>query len=304
MIQERDDIVALDSGHPAPAYLGGVGPRRGLHRSARGLPQPASAATAPTTSRRCARHAETGHPLREGALEVPGDSGLRPDRGAPVQPDVPDLIGPVEDAGSTSTCAPRPRRAFRAFKNTLASARKKLPFGIAQIGKAFRNEITPGNFIFRTLEFEQMEIEFFVPGRGRAVVRDWMEQRMLVRAIGVTPTAAPARARRRRAVPLQLGHQRHRVPPPDRVVRARGPRQPQRLRPDPARRALRQGSRVFRTPSGDCYVPHVVEPAFGPRRTCSRSSRRLRRGRTAASSAPSCGSCPRSRRSRWRCSPS
>lgn len=51
---------------------------------------------------------------------------------------------------------------FVNFKNVLDSTRKKLPFGIAQIGKAFRNEITPGNFIFRTLEFEQMEIEYFI----------------------------------------------------------------------------------------------------------------------------------------------
>ena len=57
---------------------------------------------------------------------------------------------------------------FVQYKNMLTTARVKLPFGIAQIGKAFRNEITPGNFIFRDIEFEQMEIEYFVtPGRPR-----------------------------------------------------------------------------------------------------------------------------------------
>ena len=61
---------------------------------------------------------------------------------------------------------------FVNFKNVLQTTRQKLPFGIAQIGKAFRNEITPGNFIFRTREFEQMEMEFFVqPGTRRAVAR-------------------------------------------------------------------------------------------------------------------------------------
>ena len=51
---------------------------------------------------------------------------------------------------------------FVDFKNVLDTTRRKIPFGIAQIGKAFRNEITPGNFIFRTREFEQMEIEYFI----------------------------------------------------------------------------------------------------------------------------------------------
>lgn len=73
------------------------------------------------------------------------------------------FVGPVED--ETSTVYLRPETAqgmFVNFKNVLDSTRLKLPFGIAQIGKAFRNEITPGNFIFRVLEFEQMEIEYFV----------------------------------------------------------------------------------------------------------------------------------------------
>ena len=52
---------------------------------------------------------------------------------------------------------------FVDFKNVLDTTRRTLPFGIAQVGKAFRNEITPGNFIFRTREFEQMEIEYFIP---------------------------------------------------------------------------------------------------------------------------------------------
>src|SRR6476620_11973879 len=73
-------------------------------------------------------------------------------------------IGPVKEAGSTVYLRPETAQGiFLAFKTTLQYARKKPPFGIAQIGKSFRNEITPGNFIFRTLEFEQMEMEFFVP---------------------------------------------------------------------------------------------------------------------------------------------
>jgi len=74
------------------------------------------------------------------------------------------FVGPVED--DTSVAYLRPETAqgiFVNFKNVQTTARKKPPFGIAQIGKSFRNEITPGNFIFRTREFEQMEMEFFVP---------------------------------------------------------------------------------------------------------------------------------------------
>jgi glycyl-tRNA synthetase len=73
------------------------------------------------------------------------------------------FIGPVED--KTSTVYLRPETAqgmFVNFKNVQSTMRMKIPFGIAQIGKAFRNEITPGNFIFRVLEFEQMEIEYFI----------------------------------------------------------------------------------------------------------------------------------------------
>jgi len=68
---------------------------------------------------------------------------------------------------------------FVNFKNVLQFARKKPPFGIAQVGKSFRNEITPGNFIFRTREFEQMEMEFFVPPPKAAKWFDyWLEERM------------------------------------------------------------------------------------------------------------------------------
>ncbi|HLG17065.1 MAG TPA: glycine--tRNA ligase [Blastocatellia bacterium] len=72
-------------------------------------------------------------------------------------------IGPVEDQSGLAYLRPETAQGiFVNFKNILDSTNRKLPFGVAQIGKAFRNEITPGNFIFRTREFEQMEIEFFV----------------------------------------------------------------------------------------------------------------------------------------------
>ncbi len=84
-------------------------------------------------------------------------------------------IGTVEDAKSTAYLRPETAQAiFVNFKNILDTARMTLPFGIAQQGKAFRNEITPGNFIFRTREFEQMEIEYFIPRPEKDV--DWQRQ--------------------------------------------------------------------------------------------------------------------------------
>jgi glycyl-tRNA synthetase len=72
-------------------------------------------------------------------------------------------VGPVEDESGLAYLRPETAQGiFVNFKNVLDSTNRKLPFGIAQIGKAFRNEITPGNFIFRTREFEQMEVEYFV----------------------------------------------------------------------------------------------------------------------------------------------
>jgi glycyl-tRNA synthetase len=71
-------------------------------------------------------------------------------------------VGATVDSGSTAYLRPETCQSiFTQFKNVLSTARQKIPFGIAQVGKAFRNEITPRNFIFRTREFEQMEMEFF-----------------------------------------------------------------------------------------------------------------------------------------------
>jgi glycyl-tRNA synthetase len=89
-------------------------------------------------------------------------------------------MGPTRESGSEVYLRPETAQGiFVNFKNVLQFARKKPPFGIAQIGKAFRNEITPGNFIFRTREFEQMEIEFFVPpDEAPKWHQQWMEDRM------------------------------------------------------------------------------------------------------------------------------
>jgi len=89
-------------------------------------------------------------------------------------------VGPLEETGMDAYLRPETAQGiFVNFKNVAQLARRRPPFGIAQIGKAFRNEITPGNFIFRTLEFEQMEMEFFVaPGEAEKWFRYWVQERL------------------------------------------------------------------------------------------------------------------------------
>jgi glycyl-tRNA synthetase len=89
-------------------------------------------------------------------------------------------VGPVDDGSSFAYLRPETAQAiFANFKNVLDSTSRRLPFGIAQMGKAFRNEITPRNFIFRVREFEQMELEFFVkPGEDEEWHQKWVEERL------------------------------------------------------------------------------------------------------------------------------
>jgi glycyl-tRNA synthetase len=89
-------------------------------------------------------------------------------------------LGPVEDESGLAYLRPETAQGiFINYRNVLQTSRKKIPFGIGQIGKSFRNEITPGNFIFRTREFEQMEMEFFVtPGTDEEWHQRWIDARL------------------------------------------------------------------------------------------------------------------------------
>ncbi len=100
------------------------------------------------------------------------------------------FMGPVEEAASTIYLRPETAQgSYVNFLNVQGAARQKVPFGIAQIGKAFRNEITPGNFIFRTREFEQMELQFFVePGTDEEWFEKWLDLRMTWHlSLGIRP---------------------------------------------------------------------------------------------------------------------
>ena len=243
MLQERDDVVALDSAiiqHPraweAAGHLAGF--------------------TDPLVDcRTCKLRFRADHldvsACGRSPSKHPGEDeqcDLTPARDFNLMFET--TIGPVKEEGATVYLRPETAQGiFLNFRNYLQFSRKKPPFGIAQIGKSFRNEITPGNFIFRTREFEQMEMEFFVPP---AEAQQWYEHwlraapRLVSRPRDPGRPSAAARPRRRRAQPLLQRHQRRRVPVPDRVAGARGDRQPRRLRPHPPRRVLRPEARVRR----------------------------------------------------------
>ncbi|PKL93350.1 MAG: glycine--tRNA ligase, partial [Gemmatimonadetes bacterium HGW-Gemmatimonadetes-1] len=100
------------------------------------------------------------------------------------------FMGPMEETAAVVYLRPETAQGIYVnYLNVLNSTRQKIPFGIAQIGKAFRNEITPGNFIFRTREFEQMEMQFFVaPGNDEEWFERWRELRMSWHhALGLSP---------------------------------------------------------------------------------------------------------------------
>ena len=176
MVQLRDDVVALDSAiiqHPRTWEASG---------HLQGFTDPLVQCLG-----KCKRRFRADH-LREEAIargEDP-DALVCPVCGGELsEPRDFNLmfetaIGPVRDEGSTVYLRPETAQGiFLNFKSTLQFARKKPPFGIAQVGKSFRNEITPGNFVFRMLEFSQMELEFFVPpGEAERWHEYWMRERM------------------------------------------------------------------------------------------------------------------------------
>ena len=148
----------------------------------------------------------------------------------------------------------------------VTTIRRKLPFGIAQIGKSFRNEITPGNFIFRDREFEQMEMEYFVhPSEEDEWFAYWVEERLRwwTDEMGI----AADRLRLRPHDPDELSHysadDRHRVRLPDGLVRARGHRRPDRLRPPRPAAGSGKSLAIFDEASGEHVTPYVIEPAMG-----------------------------------------
>jgi len=264
MIQEREDIVALDSAiiqHPrtweASGHLAGF--------------------TDPLVDcRTCKLRFRADH-LDQSAC------GRRPSKRPGETPEC-DLteardfnlmfetsIGPVRDEGSRVFLRPETAQGiFLDFRTVLSFARRKPPFGIAQVGKSFRNEITPGNFIFRTLEFEQMEMEFFVPpDEAPRWHEHWLGERMAwYERIGIRPDHLRLRAHD----PEELSHYSSATSDVEYLypigwselegIANRGDF-------DLRQHAKHSGAKLEYADqaSGERYVPHVIEPAAGVGRT-------------------------------------
>jgi glycyl-tRNA synthetase len=264
MVQERDDVVALDSAiiqHPrtweASGHLAGF--------------------TDPLVDcRTCGQRFRADH-----LAELP--CGRKPSvhPGEDPQCDLTEArafnlmfetrIGPVEEDASRVFLRPETAQGiFLDYKTTLQYSRKRPPFGIAQVGKSFRNEITPGNFIFRTLEFEQMEMEFFVPpDQAQRWYEFWCAERLdWYTRLGIERS----RLRLRPHDAEELSHY------------SSGTSDVEYLYPigwselegvanrgdfDLTQHAKFSGEKLeFKDPqSGEAYLPHVIEPAAGLGRT-------------------------------------
>jgi glycyl-tRNA synthetase len=267
MLQERDDVVALDSAilqHPrvweASGHLAGF--------------------TDPLVDcKGCGQRFRADH-----LAELP--CGRKPSK-HPGETDECELteardfnlmfettIGPVRESGATAYLRPETAQGiFINFKNVLQFSRKKPPFGIAQIGKSFRNEITPGNFIFRTREFEQMEMEFFVPpAEAQEWFEHWLTERMRWYVeLGIRPDHLHLRAHDAD----ELSHYSSGTSDVEYLFPAIGSAGGARWSElegianrgdfDLTQHAKFSGERLeyFDPESKECYVPHVIEPAAG-----------------------------------------
>ncbi|MGA9856334.1 MAG: glycine--tRNA ligase [Solirubrobacteraceae bacterium] len=260
MLQERDDVVALDSAiiqHPmtwkASGHLAGF--------------------TDPLVDCRTCKLR-----FRADQLEMAA-CGRKPSKhpGETADCDLTEArdfnlmfettVGAVKEEGSTVYLRPETAQGiFLNFRNYLQFSRKKPPFGIAQIGKSFRNEITPGNFIFRTREFEQMEMEFFVPPDE---AQQWFEHWL------------SARHEWYLRLGIRADHLRLRAHDADELSHySSGTSDVEYLFPigwqelegianrgnfDLTQHAEHSGQKLeyVDTASGDRYIPHVIEPAAG-----------------------------------------
>jgi glycyl-tRNA synthetase len=264
MLQERDDIVALDSAilqHPrtweASGHLEGF--------------------TDPLVECRTCKQRFRADKLEDSSC------GRKPSK-HPGETEECDLlearqfnlmfethIGPVVDDASVAYLRPETAQGiFVNFKNVLQFARRKPPFGIAQIGKSFRNEITTGNFVFRTREFEQMEMEFFVPpGEAEKWHRHWLDERMRwYTGLGIRPDHLQLRPHD----PDELSHYSSATSDIEYLfpmgwselegIANRGDF-------DLTQHAKFSGEKLeyFDQEKGERYVPHVIEPAAGVDRT-------------------------------------
>ncbi|MCC6831057.1 MAG: glycine--tRNA ligase [Thermoleophilia bacterium] len=209
MVQERDDIVGLDAGilmHPQVWVTSGhVGSfsdplvecatcRRRFRIDE--LPGAEGLSATDLRDETIVGRLGLACPVDGGALSAPRRFNLM----------FQTYMGPVQDEANIVYLRPETAQgSYVNFKNVQQSSRRKLPFGIAQIGKSFRNEISPGNFVFRMREFEQMEMQYFVrPGDAAAAAfEEWLPRR---RAWYERHGVSPSRLRLREHAPDELAH--------------------------------------------------------------------------------------------------
>ena len=258
MVQLRHDVVGLDAAILSPPRCGrppGTWPTSPIRWSTAGSARSASAWTSSTTPTP-ARTAGRRGPFTEARAfnlmfkTTPGRSRAK-GRRAYLRPETAQGI-------------------FTNFANVLTTSRKKPPFGIAQVGKSFRNEITPQNFVFRTREFEQMEMEYFVPpDEGDQWYEYWCKERFDWYVEHGIPEAD---LRLRPHDPDELSHYstgtadvEYRFPWGFDELEGIANRTDYDLK----QHAEHSGERLeyFDQASGERYVPHVIEPAAGATRT-------------------------------------
>ncbi len=255
MVQLRDDVVGLDAAilsHPKVWEASG---------------HLATFADPLVDCRHCKERWRADH--IEGACPGCGSTDLTDAR--PFNLMFKTYVGPVEDEANVAYLRPETAQGmFVNFMNVLQTSRKRPPFGIAQQGKSFRNEITPGNFVFRTREFEQMELEYFVPPADGP---RWFEYWCAERFRWYTELGIPEdQLRLRPHEPEELSHY------------STGTSDVEFLFPwgwgelegvanrtdfDLKAHATTSGERLeyFDQASGERYVPHVIEPAAGATRS-------------------------------------
>lgn len=260
MLQERDDVVALDSAiiqHPktweASGHLAGFTDPLIDCRTCK------QRFRADHIDQLCCGQKPSKHPGESDVcdLTAPRDFNLMFETTA----------GPIKEQGSTVYLRPETAQGiFLNFRNTLRFSRKKPPFGIAQIGKSFRNEITPGNFIFRTREFEQMEMEFFVPPQDADTWYQFWKQTRLDWYIKLG--LRPSHLRLREHESDELSHYSSGTADVEYLfpigwselegIANRGDY-------DLRQHAQHSGEKLeyVDTVSGNRYLPHVIEPAAG-----------------------------------------
>ena len=263
VVQERDDMVALDAAilmHPRTWEASG---------HLEGFTDPLVQCLGECKKRWREDHLrdeQLGAEDAEGEIRCPQCGG---ELSAPMSFNLmfKTHMGPVEESGAEVFLRPETAQGiFVNFKNVLQFARKRPPFGIAQVGKSFRNEITPGNFIFRTREFEQMEIEFFVPpDEAPRWYQHWMDERMgWYTELGIRRTHLQLRSHG----PDELSHYSSATSDIEYLfpmgfselegIANRGDF-------DLSRHQEFSGTKMdYVDPtSGDRYIPHVIEPSAG-----------------------------------------